>query len=94
MGGAGVDRPPSLICPGVSAWRAALARLSVWRRFAPMCRGSGIAARQVKAPAKSIPGSSSWQRGALACHWVRTDPLRRDPSLRQNRPCQKHATNF
>jgi hypothetical protein len=35
MGGAGVNRPPSLICPRASAWRAALVPFSAWRTLRP-----------------------------------------------------------
>jgi hypothetical protein len=40
MGGAGVDRPPSLICPRASAWRVALLPSLHGERLALMCRGS------------------------------------------------------
>jgi hypothetical protein len=35
MGGAGVNRPPSLICPRACAWRAALVPFSAWRTLRP-----------------------------------------------------------
>jgi len=35
MGGAGVHRPPSLICPQASAWRAGLVPFVAWRALRP-----------------------------------------------------------
>jgi hypothetical protein len=56
MGGAGVDRPPSLICAGADAWRAALVPFFCMETLRPDVPRKWIAARRAKAPAKSIPG--------------------------------------
>jgi hypothetical protein len=85
MGGGGVDRPPSLICPRASTWRAALVPVFCVENFALMCRGSEFVARRAKAPEKSIPGPL-----AQGEHWhlresaVTADDLRR--SLRPGGP--------
>src|SRR5258708_39008039 len=65
MGGAGVDRPPSLICPRASAWRAALLPSLHGERLALMCRGSR-SLRGEQRPGKT-ERRSRWQQGV---HWM------------------------
>ena len=49
MGRAGVHRPPSLICPRASAWRAALVPFFAWRALRPDRPRKRIAAQRVLA---------------------------------------------
>jgi hypothetical protein len=51
--------------------------------------------RVPKARARSTTGPAG-SKGAFGMQWVRRDPLRMGPKLRQNRcpACQKQATNF
>ena len=82
MGGAGVDRPPSLICPRASAWRAAFLPSLHGERLAQMCRGSR-SLRGEQRPGQDRPTGPAGSKDALAC---KRDPLRIGPKPQQNRP--------
>jgi hypothetical protein len=76
MGGASVDRPPSLICPRVVLGARHSCPSSAWRTSRPDVPHKWIAAQAGEGLRQSRPPGSRWQQGGIRSNGVRRDPLR------------------